>query len=204
VCVRCPFGGTWAFGRVFAPPPRVRNVFGVFALVLRGVPFLCCVASLPCCVAPFSQRLVVSSFYWRSTFVGYVFGSSRCLVTSFGGFVSGMRLRHGPRVGPMPVDPMPVDPMPVDPMPVDPMPVDPMPVGPMPVDPMPVGPMPVDPMPVGPMPVGPMPVDPMPVGPKAVGPLGTSRQEIVQALAMGAVLASDGGPLVLVGAVSKF
>ena len=64
--------------------------------------------------------------------------------------------------------------------------------------------MPVGPMPVGPMPVGPMPVGPMPVGPKTVGPLGASRQGIVQALAMSAVLASDGGPLVLVGAVSKF
>ena len=35
-----PFGGTWAFGRVFAPPPRVRRLFRVFALVLRGVSFL--------------------------------------------------------------------------------------------------------------------------------------------------------------------
>jgi hypothetical protein len=58
-------------------------------------------------------------------------------------------------------------------------------------------------MPVGPKTVGPL-VTSFPVGPKAVGPLGASRQEIVQALAMGAVLASDGGPLVLVGAVSKF
>jgi hypothetical protein len=106
----------------------------------------------------FPQRLVVSSFYWRSTFVGYVFGSSLCLVTSFGAS-----------------------------MPVGPMPAGPMPAGPMPAGPMPAGPMPAGPMPAGPMPAGPMPAGPMPVGPKAVGPLGTSQQGTVQAIAVAAI-----------------
>ena len=46
-------------------------------------------------------------------------------------------------------------------------------------------------------------VEPMPVDPKAVGPLGL-RNKTVQALTLGAVLAADGGPLVLIGAVSTF
>jgi hypothetical protein len=49
------------------------------------------------CVAPFPQRLVVSSFYWRSTFVGYAFGSSLGLVTSFGASFPVCACSVGPR-----------------------------------------------------------------------------------------------------------
>ena len=117
VCVRCPFGGIWAFGRVS------RRLLA--CVVSLACSRLCCVASLffvawrrsrVRCVAPFSLTPCRVVVLLALDIRGICFGSSLCLVTSFGGFVSGMRLFGWTEVGPMPVGQMPVGPKAVGPL----------------------------------------------------------------------------------------